>query len=153
MPQNFRYIGLLAAAFPEAKIIHVKRNAAALCWSNYKEYFASESLGYCYALDDVISYYRLYEDLMQFWRNSLNKRIYNLDYELLTVNQEDVTHHLIDYLGLDWDKNCLSPQDNRRSVATASNIQIRKKVYRGSSKQWKKYKKYLNGELDCFEDL
>ena len=153
MPQNFRYIGLLAAAFPEAKIIHVKRNAAALCWSNYKEYFASESLGYCYALDDVISYYRLYEDLMQFWRNSLNKRIYNLDYELLTVNQEYVTKQLIDYLGLDWDKNCLSPQDNRRSVATASNIQIRKKVYRGSSKQWKKYKKYLNGELDCFEDL
>ena len=29
MPQNFRYIGLLAAAFPETKIIHVKRNPAA----------------------------------------------------------------------------------------------------------------------------
>ena len=153
MPLNFRYIGLLTAAFPEAKIIHVKRNAAALCWSNYKKYFASESLGYCYALDDVISYYRLYEDLMQFWRNSLNKRIYNLDYELLTVNQENVTHHLINYLGLDWDKNCLSPQDNKRSVSTASNVQIRKKVYRGSSEQWKKYKPFLNDELDFFDDL
>ena len=39
MPQNFRYIGLLAAAFPEAKIIHVKRNPAAVCWANYKQYF------------------------------------------------------------------------------------------------------------------
>ena len=31
MPQNFRFIGLLAAAFREAKIIHVKRNPAAVC--------------------------------------------------------------------------------------------------------------------------
>jgi len=32
MPLNFRYIGLLCAAFPEAKIIHIKRNPAAVCW-------------------------------------------------------------------------------------------------------------------------
>jgi tetratricopeptide (TPR) repeat protein len=148
MPQNFRYIGLLAAAFPEAKIVHVKRNPAAVCWANYKQYFASKNIGYCYALDDVISYYRLYENLMEFWGNSLSKRIYNLDYELLTVNQENETHQLIDYLGLDWDEKCLSPQDNTRSVATASNMQVRKKVYQGSSQQWKKYEPFLNGALD-----
>ena len=39
MPQNFRYIGLLAATFPEAKIIHVKRDPAAVCWSNYKKFW------------------------------------------------------------------------------------------------------------------
>ena len=44
MPQNFRYIGLLAAAFPEAKIVHVKRNPAAVCWANYKQYFVSSCL-------------------------------------------------------------------------------------------------------------
>jgi tetratricopeptide (TPR) repeat protein len=148
VPQNFRYIGLLAAAFPEAKIVHVKRNPAAVCWANYKQYFASKNIGYCYALDDVISYYRLYENLMEFWGNSLSKRIYNLDYELLTVNQENETHQLIDYLGLDWDEKCLSPQDNTRSVATASNMQVRKKVYQGSSQQWKKYEPFLNGALD-----
>ena len=85
---------------------------------------------------------------MKFWLNSLNKRIYNLDYELLTVNPENETRQLIDYLDLDWDKNCLSPQDNKRFVRTASNIQIRKKVYQGSSQQWKKYKPFLNGSLD-----
>ena len=64
---------------------------------------------------------------MEFWDNTLSKRIYNLDYELLTVNQESETRQLIDYLGLDWDENCLSPQNNTRSVATASNLQVRKK--------------------------
>jgi Tfp pilus assembly protein PilF len=148
MPQNFRYIGLLAAAFPEAKIVHVKRNPAAVCWANYKQYFEVKSNGYCNAIDDVISYHKLYENLMVFWTKSLSKRIYNIDYEQLTVNQESETRQLIDYLDLNWDEKCLSPQNNKRNVATASNVQIRKKVYRGSSEQWKKYQPFLNGAFD-----
>ena len=151
MPQNFRYIGLLAAAFPEAKIVHVKRNPAAVCWANYKQYFISKNMGFCYALDDIISYYRLYENLMEFWGSSLSKRIYHLDYELLTVNQKDETQKLIDYLGLDWNEECLSPQNNTRSVTTVSNIQVREKVYQGSSQQWKKYKPFLNSMLDFLD--
>ena len=148
MPQNFRYIGLLCAAFPEAKIIHVKRNPAAVCWANYKQYFASKSIGYCYAIDDVIGYHKLYKNLMKFWINSLSNRLYSLDYERLTLNQESETRQLIDYLDLDWDDKCLSPQKNTRSVATASNLQVREKVYQGSSEQWKKYKPFLNGAFD-----
>ena len=150
MPQNFRYIGLLAAAFPEAKIIHVKRNPAAVCWANYKQYFVSNDIGYCYAIDDLVSYHKLYENLMGFWTNTLSNRIYNLNYELLTVNQENETRQLIEYLSLDWDENCLSPQNNTRRVATGSNLQVRQKVYRGSSEEWKKYQPFLNGKFDDF---
>ena len=148
MPQNFLYIGLLTAAFPEAKIVHVKRNPAAVCWANYKTYFVSNNIGYCYALEDLVSYHGLYENLMEFWEKSLGKKIYNLDYERLTVNQESETRQLIDYLGLDWDEKCLTPEHNTRSVATASNLQVRKKLYQGSSDQWKKYKPFLHGALD-----
>ena len=59
MPHNFYFIPLICAAFPEAKIIHVKRNAPATCWSNYKQYFTSNSLGYCYDLQDIVKYYYL----------------------------------------------------------------------------------------------
>tara|TARA_B110000046_G_scaffold159818_1_gene172536 strand:- start:444 stop:752 length:309 start_codon:yes stop_codon:yes gene_type:complete len=90
----------------------------------------------------------MYQNLMKFWANSLSKRIYNLDYELLVGNQESETRHLIEYLGLDWDEKCLSPQNNRRIVATASNMQVRQTVYQGSSKQWEKYELFLNGALD-----
>ena len=151
MPNNFRYIGLIVSALPEAKIIHVKRNPAAVCWANYKQYFYSKTLGYCYSLNDVVSYYRLYEDLMEFWEKSLSKNIYTLDYELLTVNQEDETRKLIEYLDLDWDEKCLFPQNNKRSVSTASNTQVRKKVYQGSSRQWEKYKPFLKGQLDYLD--
>ena len=108
----------------------------------------SESIGYCYDLDDIISYYKLYQDLMRFWDKSITNRIYDLDYELLTVNQEDETRKLLDYLELEWEEGCLSPQDNKRSVATASNLQVRQQVYKGSSKQWRKFKPFLNGALD-----
>jgi hypothetical protein len=63
-------------------------------------------------------------------------------------NQEREIRKLIHWLDLDWDEKCLSPQDNTRSVATTSNLQIRKKIYQGSSHQWKQYEPFLNGALD-----
>lgn len=153
MPQNFRFIGLLASTFPEAKIIHVKRNPAAVCWANYKTNFLSNKIGYCNDLDNIIEYYRLYKNLMEFWENQLPNRIYDVDYEFITVNQENETKRLINYLSLNWEDKCLFPQDNTRRVTTASNIQIRKKIYQGSSLQWKKYKPFLNGALDYLDSL
>ena len=85
---------------------------------------------------------------MDFWKKKLNERIYELDYELLTVNQESETRQLINYVGLNWDERCLHPQDNARSVATASNLQVREKVYQGSSKRWQDYQPFLNGAFD-----
>jgi hypothetical protein len=139
-------------AFPEAKIVHVKRNPSAVCLGNYKQHFTSESMGYSFGLDDVVAYYALYQNLLEFWGMKLSNRIYNLDYELLTTNQDEETRQLIDYLGLTWEEKCLSPQNNTRSVATASNTQIRKEVYQGSSGQWQKYEPFLNGVFDHFDD-
>jgi tetratricopeptide (TPR) repeat protein len=148
MPQNFRYIALICAAFPEAKIVHVQRNAEATCWSNFKHYFASKGLGYSYSLDDTVAYYGLYKDLMHFWSQTYDDRIYNLDYDKLTEDQEPETRRLIEYLGLNWEDACLSPQNNKRSVKTASQQQVRKKVYKGSSQAWRKYESFLNGVFD-----
>ncbi|MBD92217.1 MAG: hypothetical protein CME56_04755 [Halieaceae bacterium] len=150
MPQNFRFLGLISAALPEAKIIHVSRDPAAVCWANYRQYFSDDSMRYCYSLDDILHYHRLYEDLMKFWHNALPNTVYDLDYEALTEHQEEETRKLIAHLGLVWDDACLSPQDNKRGVSTASNVQVRQKVYQGSSEKWKRYKPYLNGALDHF---
>jgi len=148
MPQNFLFIPLICAAFPEAKIVHIKRSAAAICWSNYTKHFSAEGLGYCYDLKDVISYYALYIDLMERWQSEYGDRIYNLNYEKLTNNQESETRKLIDYLGLDWDKAFLSPHKNKRIVRTASQQQVRQKIYQGSSEAWRKYEPYLNGAFN-----
>lgn len=150
MPQNFLFIGLITAALPDAKIIHVKRDPAAVCWANYTQYFDSEDLSYCYDLDDILHYHELYQDLMKYWHQALPNKIYDLDYEVLTEDQEEETRKLIGYLSLGWDDACMSPQANKRGVATASLAQVRRKVYQGSSERWKRYRPYLNGVFDQF---
>ena len=151
MPGNFRFIPLICAAFPEAKIIHVERNAIATCWSNFKQYFVSNSLGYCYDLMDVVEYYNLYKDLIELWQSQYSDKIYNLNYENLTTDQENQTRKLIKHLELSWEEACLSPHKNKRSVRTASQQQVRQKVYKGSSETWRKYEPYLNGAFDSLK--
>ena len=153
MPQNFLYVGLIFSAFPDAKVIHVNRDPAATYWSNYKHYFIDKALGYCYDLDDTVTYFGLYTDLMQFWLGHYGDRIYNLNYDNLTINQDDETRKLIEYLELEWENDCLSPQHNKRSVRTASQQQVRQKVYQGSSQQWRKFEPYLNGAFDQLTEL
>ena len=153
MPHNFLYVGLIFAAFPDAKVIHVNRDPAATCWSNYKHYFSSTGLGYSYDLDDTVTYFGLYTDLMQFWLGHYGDRIYNINYDNLTMNQDDETRKLIEYLELEWENDCLSPQHNKRSVRTVSQQQVRQKVYQGSSQQWHKFEPYLNGAFDQLTEL
>ena len=148
MPLNFRWIGLIRLALPEARIIHVKRDARATCWSIFKQNFASDGNKFANDLEDVAHYYTLYVDLMEYWSKRYPGFVYDLNYEQLTEHQEDETRKLINWLGLPWEDDCLSFQDNRRYVATASSDQVRQKMYRGSSDAWRQYEQYLGPMMD-----
>ena len=139
LPLNFQYIGLILSAIPEAKIVHLKRDARATCWSNYKYYFESKDNGYSNNFKDLADFYKLYVDLMNYWHQQFPNKIFDLSYEDLTINQEDETRGLLDYCELDWDDNCLKFNDNDRPVKTISALQVRKKMYQGSSEAWKKH--------------
>ena len=143
LPLNFRYIGFILSAFPEAKIVHVKRDAMATCWSIYKHYFSSKGTGWAYSQEDIAKYYGLYLELMEFWHEIYPNQIYDLGYEDLTNNQEEETQKLLEYSELEWDQDCLNFHTNERAVHTASLIQVRKKMYQGSSEVWKQYSAHL----------
>ena len=143
MPLNFRWIGFILTAFPEAKIVHLKRDAMATCWSIYKHHFDSKGNGWAYNVDDLAGFYGLYIDFMAFWHQVFPGKIYDICYEDLTVKQEEETRKLLEYCELDWDENCLSFYDNKRVVKTASASQVRQKMYQGSSEAWKKHEAYL----------
>ena len=142
-PQNFIRMAIIVKALPEAKIIHVKRNSAATCWSNFKHFFFGNGLPYSYNLDDTVSYFKIYEQLMQFWNGIYPGKIYHLNYEKLVDEQEIETKMLIQHLSLQWEEACLSPENNKRIVKTASQLQVRKKLYKGSSDAWRKFEPFL----------
>ena len=143
LPLNFIYIGFILTAFPEAKIVHMKRDARAICWSIYKSNFRNTGNGYSYNFDDLAGFYGLYTDLMDFWHQLFPDRIYDMCYEDLTTNQEEETRKLLEYCELEWDDNCLNFHTSKRAVKTASALQVRQKMYQGSSEAWKKYEVHL----------
>ncbi len=85
---------------------------------------------------------------MKNWEATYTGRIYTINYEQLTENQEEETRSLIKYIGLAWEKACLSPEKNKRSVRTASQWQVRSKVYQGSSNQWQNFAPFLHDEIN-----
>ena len=143
MPLNFIHIGLIACALPEAKIIHTVRDPIATCWSIYKQYFASTGNGYAYDLEDLAGFFHLYKDLMAFWHQELPGKIYDLNYERLTLNQEEETRLLLEACELEWEDSCLSFHETKRAVSTASSLQVRQKIYTGSSDAWRSFEDHI----------
>jgi len=147
-PANFQYIGLIFSLFPDAKIIHLKRDPRAICWSIYKSKWAGNGYGFSYDMADLVEYYGLYSSLMRFWHKNFPGKIYDIFYEDLTNNQEEETKKLLKYCDLDWDANCLNFHKNERAVKTASSLQVREKMYQGSSEAWKKYETHIQPLID-----
>ena len=102
MPLNFRWLGFILETIPEARVVNLVRDPVAVCWSIFKHYFPATGLGFAYDLADLAAYHRIYEDLMTLWRERYPGRIFDLDYEHLTEDQEGQTRALLDYCGLAW---------------------------------------------------
>ena len=144
LPANYLWIGLIFTIFPNAKVIHVKRNAVATCWSNFTKYFSNPGIGFVYSLSDLLKYYKMYLEMMDYWDGCFPGKIYNLNYETLTEDPINEIKNLISYLDLKWEDECLKFYNNPRIVKTASSLQVRQKIYRGSSRKWLNYSQFLN---------
>ena len=127
--------------FPHAKIIHTIRNPIAVYYSLYRTFMAEGVLEFSYDQDDIIKYYKLYEDMMHYWKGLYQKEIFELDYELLINNPKQEVKKIFNYLGLKFDNSYLDISNNKRSVTTASDIQIRNKINSKGVNSWIKYPK------------
>ena len=139
LPLNFYWVGYIMRMFPHAKIIHTSRNPIAISYSLYKTLFAEGILDFSYDQDDIIKYYQLYEDTMDYWKGLYKQEIFELDYELLINNPEQETKKIFNYLGLEFNKSYLEISNNKRSVTTASDLQIRNKINNKGVDSWKNY--------------
>lgn len=142
MPFNYRMLGILALAFPQAKIIHLKRDPLDVCLSCYFVKF-KESLSFSYNLVELGHYYRDYERTMAHWRKVLSIPIMEIQYEDLVSDQERQSRALIEFCELPWDDRCLSFHKTDRPILTASSWQVRQPMYTSSVKRWQSYDKYL----------
>ena len=151
LPMNFRWIGFIINAFPEAKIIHLERNPMAVCWSNYKINFNDTGMNFTLSQKDTAEYYVLYDDLIKYWLEKYNKKIINVNYEKFVSNHEKGIEKIIKETDLEWQDNLKTYEKIQRPIETASLHQVREKIFKNSSQKWKKYEDYLKPMQDVLK--
>ncbi len=133
LPHNFCYAPLIHLALPNARLIHVRRDRADTCLSCYATHFAERGLAYTYDLGELGRYYSAYERMMAQWRVLLPAdRFIEVDYERLVEDFESEAPRLAAFCGLPWDAGMSAFYELRRSVRTASNVQVRRPLYRSA---------------------
>ena len=143
MPFNFFWVGLVRLLFPNARIVHCRRNPIDTCLSIYSTAFTA-MWGFTSRLDDLAWYYRLYLRLVDHWRSVIpSDRLLDVDYETVVAEPETMARRVIAFMGLEWDPACLRPQENRDAVRTASSWQARQPIYGTSVNRWRHYEPWL----------
>lgn len=151
LPFNILYLGFITKAFPDARIVRMKRNPMDSCFSMYKQVF-TWAYKFSYTLEGLGRYYVAHQRLVDHWRETLKDRFIEVEYEALVADQENQTRRLLDKLGLEFEEACLEFDKNEAATSTASSIQVRQKIYTGSVNRWKRYEKQLQPLRDYLED-
>ena len=151
MPGNFKYLGLISLVLPNAKIIWCKRNPIDNCLSCYEQNFSS-GWDLTYSLEALGVAYRQHERIMRHWLDVCPIPVHTVQYEDLVSEPEKTARSMLDYMGLEWDPSCLSPEEVDSNIATASLWQARQPINTGSVEKWRKYEDQLQPLIKALEE-
>jgi hypothetical protein len=142
-PTNFFLLGLIRAALPRARIIHMQRDPRDTCLSIYFQQFEAAN-AYANDLDDLAHYHGEYQRLMRHWSNTLpTDALLHVPYERLAADPEAWSRRMVDFVGLPWDARCLDFHRTERTVVTASRWQVRQVMSTSSVGRWRNYEQHL----------
>lgn len=141
MPDNYSLVGWILTLFPNAKIIHVKRDPRDVALSCWMTQFGS--IRWACHVDHLTTRIHQYQRIMRHWRAVIPDRFMEFDYEDLVADQERVSRQLVEWIGLEWDPRCLEFYKSDRIVRTASITQVREPIYTQSVAKWKRFEPFL----------
>jgi tetratricopeptide (TPR) repeat protein len=142
LPGNFGHVGLIQAMLPNAKIVDVRREPMACCFSNFKQLYAAGN-EFSYDLECSAHYYRAYLGLMQHWNAVLPGRVHRIVYEDVVADLEASVRGLLDFCGLKFELACVEFHKTARSIGTPSSEQVRQPLNRDGLDQWTHYQAWL----------
>ncbi len=146
---NYFFIGLINLLFPNAKVVHTRRDPIDTCLSGFTKLFADD-MPHSYDLAELGRYYDKYRELMEHWEEVLPEGFMtNVDYEDVVADTQKEAKRLIAFLGLPWDQRCVDFYKSDRPVKTASVAQVRRPIYKTSVQRWKKYGAGLQPLIDA----
>ncbi len=142
-PGNFQLVGLIHDAFPQAKVVHVRRDPMDVCFANLGELF-TEGLGYTYAQEDLAHFHRRYAALMEVWHARCPGFVLDVDYEAFVTDPVAQSQRLYAFCGLAWSPDVVDTGSRRdATVSTLSSVQVRQPIGTGSIGRWRRYEAWL----------
>lgn len=148
MPFNYLHLGLIHLMFPNARIVHCRRDPRDIGLSCFTTNFA-DAHAWSTDLGEIAAYINAYHELMAHWRAVLPSAVLiEVDYEALVADQEGESRRLVTSLGLDWDPACLDFHECDRAVTTASRNQVRQRIYASSVGRWRARQAELRALLE-----
>ncbi len=142
-PLNFRFLPLLAALLPEARILHLRRDGRDSCLSCYMQLLQHPDSAFSNDLDDLGRYYIDYQRLMQRFDRQARGQVLTVSYEELVNDSEGVLGRILQFLGLpepgQGSGHPGQPEKEQRPIRTASSWQARQDIHRRSLGRWRNY--------------
>ena len=142
-PLNFRFLGLLRAIIPGAKIVHVRRHPLDTCLSCFFQNF-TKGQDYSFNVSNLGQFYIDYQRLMNHWTALLGRNIHTVSYESLLASPQSEIESLLAFCELPFEPACLTFYETDRSVKTASFNQVRQPIYQTSKARWRHYAQHLS---------
>ena len=139
LPENVLHLGIIAKAWPNARMVHLRRHPVDACFAMFKQsYFR-----FAYTLSDLAEYYLAYDRLSRHWRDVLGDRMVELHYEELVSDPDTQIRSLFERLAISFEEQCLDFDRNAAPVATASSVQVREKAHTRSVGKWRNFETSL----------
>jgi tetratricopeptide (TPR) repeat protein len=151
LPVNYLNIGLILAALPNAKIVHLVRGPMDACFASFKQLFADAYL-HSYDQEEMARHHVRYRNLMAHWHREFPGRIIDISYEATAADLEPNARQLIAALELEWEDACLNFHESSAGVATASAVQVREPAHTRSIGRWRRYETQLAPMRQTLED-
>jgi Flp pilus assembly protein TadD len=119
MPHNFRHVGFIRLALPNARIIHCVRDPLQHCVAMFQKYFPRPGYEFTSDLAGLAAYFRLYRRLMAHWHRLFPGFVLDLDLADIHRDPDPYLRRILDFCGLPWDPACLAPFESEPELGPA----------------------------------
>lgn len=140
-PLNLLHLDFILALFPQARIVHCRRDGRDTALSIWMQYFAGTGMGFAYDFEDIAAVAQGCQKLMAAASRRHPAAIQDVRYEDLVGDPDGVMQALAAWVGLD----ARTAPDVPASavISTASAWQARQPVNTKSIGRWRNYAPYV----------
>lgn len=148
-PLNFWHLGLIAMAFPKAKIIHCTRDIRDCGLSIFTQNFNLQQ-NWSTDLEHIAIYWQGYRELIAHFKAVSGLEFLDVSYEQTVTDIESQAKKLLDFVELTWQPAVLDFHNSKRAVQTPSRWQVRQPIYQTSKARWRNYETHLTPLIEAF---